>query len=71
MIEKFNASKLFLMPTLVGAMTAGTSVVAFAADAGNSTIDLPQIHITTQMLQPLVEGIVSMWSCRLALLSWG
>ncbi len=64
MIEKVKSMKAsaraFLFPALVGAATAGSSVVAFASETGGSpALDLPQINITTQMLAPLVEGIVS------------
>ena len=62
MMENVNAkAKLFLMPALVGAMTMGTSVVAFASETGGGTpaLELPKINITTAMLQPLVEGIVA------------
>lgn len=51
--------KAFLFPVLVGAMSAASSVVAFAADAGGSGSSLPSIAITTDMLTPLVEGVMS------------
>ena len=54
MIEKVKSMKAsaraFLFPALVGAATAGSSVVAFAAETGSPTLDLPQINITTEML---------------------
>ena len=60
MFEKFNATKLFLMPSLMGAMVAGSTVVAFASGGGGDPfLDLPKINITTAMLQPLVEGVVA------------
>ena len=63
MIEKVKSMKAsaraFLFPALVGAATAGSSVVAFAAETGSPTLDLPQINIATEMLTPLVEGIVA------------
>lgn len=51
--------KAFLFPVLVGAMSAASSVVAFAADTGGSGSSLPSIAITTDMLTPLVEGVMS------------
>ena len=51
--------KAFLFPALVGAVPAASSVVAFAADAGSSGSSLPSIAITTDMLTPLVEGVVA------------
>ena len=60
MFEKFNAIKLCLMPALLGAMTAGSTVVAFASGGSSDPVlDLPKINITTAMLQPLVEGGVA------------
>jgi len=47
-----------VFPTVASAMAAGTSVVAFAAE-DSTELTLPKINITTQMLQPLVEGIVA------------
>ena len=52
-------AKALAVPALAGVMAAGSSVVAFASGSGNPSVDLPQINITTQMLTPLVEGIVS------------
>ena len=52
-------TKIFLTPALVGAMTAGSSVVAFASESGSPALELPKINITTQMLEPLVEGSVA------------
>ena len=51
--------KAFLFPALVGAVPVASSVVAFAADAGSSGSSLPSIAITTDMLTPLVEGVVA------------
>ena len=60
MFEKLK-SKLFLVPTPGGVMTVGSSLVALAAETGtpSSTTDIPSISITTEMLTPLVEGVVS------------
>ncbi len=52
-------AKALAVPALAGVMAAGSSVVAFASGSSNPSLDLPQINITTQMLTPLVEGIVS------------
>ena len=51
--------KAFLFPALVGAVPVASSVVAFAADAGSSGSSLPSIAITTDLLAPLVEGVVA------------
>ena len=42
-------------------MTVGSSLVAWAAETGGSSspTDIPSISITTDMLTPLVEGVVS------------
>lgn len=59
MFEKLK-TKLFLVPALGGAMTLGSSLVAFAAKTGGGDAsELPTISITTDMLTPLVEGVVS------------
>ena len=50
-------AKALAVPALAGVMAS--SVVAFASGSSNPSLDLPQINITTQMLTPLVEGIVS------------
>ena len=52
-------AKALAVSALAGVMAAGSSVVAFASGSSNPSLDLPQINITTQMLTPLVEGIVS------------
>ena len=52
-------AKALAVPALAGVMAAGSSVVAFASGSSNPSLDLPQINITTQMLTPLVEGIIS------------
>lgn len=60
MIDKMKANaRALLFPALVGAVTVGSSVVAFASESGSTALELPKINITTQMLQPLVEGIVA------------
>lgn len=59
MFEKLK-SKLFLVPTLGGVMTVGSSLVALAAQTGEDAASkLPTISITSDMLTPLVEGVVS------------
>ena len=59
MFEKLK-SKLFLIPALGGAMTVGSSLVALAAETGGDAASkLPTISITSDMLTPLVEGVVS------------
>ncbi|MCI8349804.1 MAG: hypothetical protein HFJ86_01410 [Oscillospiraceae bacterium] len=60
MFEKLK-TKLFLVPALGGIMTVGSSLVALAAETGGSgsSTDIPSISITTDMLTPLVEGVVS------------
>ena len=52
-------AKFLLFPAVTGAMAAGSSVVAFATETGGTELTLPKISITTQMLQPLVEGTVA------------
>lgn len=63
MIEKIKTkAKTFAASALAMAMAVGSSAVAFATETGGGTtpaLELPQINITTQMLQPLVEGIVA------------
>lgn len=62
MFEKIETKvKALAAPALAGVVTVGSSVVAFAAETGSTTpaLELPKINITTQMLQPLVEGIVA------------
>jgi len=62
MLKKISGNlaikKAMLFPAVVSAMAAGTSAVAFAAE-GSAELTLPKINITTQMLQPLVDGIVA------------
>jgi len=59
MFEKLK-TKLFLVPALGGAMTVGSSLVALAAESGGGGAStLPSISITTDMLTPLVDGVVS------------
>lgn len=55
------AKKAALVPVVGGAVAAGTSVVAFATEGsgGGTTTNLPSIAITTEMLTPLVEGVVA------------
>lgn len=54
---KMNA-KALLFPTLAGVMAGGSSVMAFASGS-TPDLELPKINITTEMLSPLVEGIVA------------
>ena len=56
MIQTFKA-KILLAPALVGAMAAGSPVVAFASEGGGG--GLPSFSITEEMLSPLVEGVMS------------
>lgn len=59
MFEKLK-TKLFLVPVLGGVMTVGSSLVALASQTGGDTAStLPTISISTDMLTPLVEGVVS------------
>lgn len=59
MFEKIETkAKALAAPALAGAVTVGSSVVAFASET-TPALELPKINITTQMLQPLVEGIVA------------
>ena len=52
--------KMCLSAALVGAVPVAPSVVAFAAETGGgTTTTLPSIAITTEMLTPLVEGVMS------------
>ena len=60
MMDKFKMNaKALLFPTLAGVMAGGSSVMAFASGSNTPDLELPKINITTQMLQPLVEGIVA------------
>lgn len=61
MMDKFKMNaKALLFPALASVTAAGSSVVAFAAgSSGSPALELPKINITTEMLQPLVEGIVA------------
>ena len=61
MMDKFKMNaKALLFPALASVTAAGSSVVAFAAGSSRSpALELPKINITTEMLQPLVEGIVA------------
>lgn len=60
MMDKFKMNaKALLFPTLAGLMTGASSVMAFASGSSSPDLELPKINITTQMLQPLVEGIVA------------
>lgn len=61
MMDKLKMNgKALLFPALASVTAAGSSVVAFAAgSSGSPALELPKINITTEMLQPLVEGIVA------------
>lgn len=55
---KSHVSPAALAAPVVGAATVlGSSVMAFASESGGSS--LPTIAITTDMLTPLVEGVVA------------
>ena len=59
MVERMK-SKALLFPALAGAMTAGSTVVAFATGADTGAAGgLPSFSITTEMLTPLVEGVMA------------
>lgn len=59
MSEKMKA-KVLLFPALAGTVAAGSSVVAFATETGGGTASsLPSFSITTEMLTPLVEGVLA------------
>lgn len=51
------AGRMALMSATGAAAIVGASVPAFAAGTGGA--DLPTIAITTDMLTPLVEGVVA------------
>lgn len=51
------AGRMALMSATGAAVVAGTAVPAFASSSGSA--DLPTIAITTDMLKPLVEGVVA------------
>ena len=62
MLKKIGTkAKTFMASVLAVTMAVGSSEAAFASETGGGSpaLDLPQINITTQMLTPLVEGIVS------------
>lgn len=59
MMDKFKMNaKALLFPTLAGLMAGASSVMAFASGS-TPDLELPKINITTEMLSPLVEGIVA------------
>ena len=64
MMDKFKMNaKALLFPALASVTAAGSSVVAFAAgSSGSPALELPKINITTEMLQPLVEDMISITS---------
>ncbi len=52
--------KLLAVPGAAAAMAVGTAVTAFAEEpAAGGGSSLPSISITTDMLTPLVEGVVA------------
>lgn len=51
------AGRMALMSATGAAVVVGAAVPAFAASSGSA--DLPTIAITTDMLKPLVEGVVA------------
>ena len=58
MIQCLKAKKALLFPMVSGIVAAGSPVVAFASESGGSG-GLPNLAITTDMLSPLVEGVMS------------
>ena len=60
MFRSLKVKKALLFPMVSGVVAAGSSVVAFAVDEGSSAAgSLPNLVITTDMLSPLVEGVVA------------
>lgn len=60
MFQSLKAKKALLFPMVSGVVAAGSSVVAFAVDEGSGAAgSLPNLVITTDMLSPLVEGVVA------------
>lgn len=55
---KVNA-KMLAFPAAGTAALIGTSVSAFASEPPGSSGELPTVAITTEMLNPLVEGVVA------------
>ncbi len=51
--------KLLAVPGVAVAMAAGTVITAFAEVPAGGGSTLPTISITTDMLTPLVEGVVA------------
>lgn len=58
-LEKLKAKKALVAALLAMVMIPMTMVVAFAAEQGASGSDLSKVTITTEMLSPLVDGIVA------------
>ncbi len=56
--EKANA-KMLAAPALAAGVAAVSSVVAFAEEGTGTTSNLPNLAITTDMLTPLVEGVMA------------
>lgn len=60
LLEKLKAKKTVLAGAVAGAMIPLSTVVAFAEEAGTSgSSGLSGIAITTEMLNPLVEGVMA------------
>lgn len=60
LLETLKAKKMVLAGTVAGAMVPLSTVVAFAEEPGSSgAATLPSIAITTEMLNPLVEGVMA------------
>lgn len=60
MMDKFKMNaKALLFPAVAAITAAGSSVMAFASGSSSPALELPKINITTEMLSPLVEGIVA------------
>lgn len=58
-VENLMAKKRTMAFMLAMSVIVLTTVVAFAAESGASGSDLSGIAITTEMLNPLVEGVMS------------
>lgn len=58
-MKLFEKLKGLLFSGVAVAVPVATSVVAFAEEQGGSGSDLSGIAITTEMLNPLVEGVMA------------
>lgn len=59
LLEKVKEKKALVAGAVAGAMVPMSTVVAFAEEAGGGASSLPSIAITTEMLTPLVEGVMA------------